>query len=185
MLNSTHGYFRSTGSSFHKVFHACVQNLTQNKFFLLHEGIVRATTLPVSLHPSAPNSQTDETHRRFCSNSQPFDPRIFPVLHSLLPTSMPETYDGPFSLLQMFWGNLVARPLRCVLSILAIAIQVVLVLMIVGMTSGVISEWGKRVEERGRRHPCPTAQLLHFLRLLQCCHAGIPGRPDWKASRRR
>jgi putative ABC transport system permease protein len=62
---------------------------------------------------------------------------------------MPETYDGPFSLLQMFWGNLVARPLRCVLSILAIAIQVVLVLLIVGMTSGVISEWGKRVEGVG------------------------------------
>ncbi len=62
---------------------------------------------------------------------------------------MPETYDGPFSLLRMFWGNLAARPLRCALSILAIAIQVVLVLMIVGLTSGVISEWGKRVEGVG------------------------------------
>lgn len=62
---------------------------------------------------------------------------------------MSETYDGPFSLLQMFWGNIAARPLRCALSIIAIAIQVILVLMIVGLTSGVISEWGKRVEGVG------------------------------------
>jgi len=49
----------------------------------------------------------------------------------------------------MFWGNMVARPLRSALSILAIAIQVVLVLMIVGLTTGVIAEWGKRVEGVG------------------------------------
>jgi len=52
-------------------------------------------------------------------------------------------------MMQMFWGNLVARPLRCFLSIVAIAIQVVLVLLIVGMTSGVIADWGKRVEGVG------------------------------------
>jgi putative ABC transport system permease protein len=62
---------------------------------------------------------------------------------------MAETYDGPFSLAQMFWGNVMARPLRCFLSVMAIAIQVVLVLMIVGLTSGVIAEWGKRVEGVG------------------------------------
>jgi putative ABC transport system permease protein len=62
---------------------------------------------------------------------------------------MTESNEGPFSLFQMFWGNIVARPLRCALSILAIAIQVVLILMIVGMTSGVIAEWGKRVEGVG------------------------------------
>jgi putative ABC transport system permease protein len=62
---------------------------------------------------------------------------------------MADTYDGPFSLFRMFWGNLVARPLRCFLSILAIAIQVVLILMIVGLTSGVVAEWGKRVEGVG------------------------------------
>jgi len=62
---------------------------------------------------------------------------------------MTETTSGPFSLMQMFWGNLASRPLRCFLSILAIAIQVVLVLLIVGMTSGVIAEWGKRVEGVG------------------------------------
>ncbi len=62
---------------------------------------------------------------------------------------MSESYDGPFSLLQMFWGGITARPLRSFLSVIAIAIQVILVLMIVGLTSGVISEWGKRVEGVG------------------------------------
>jgi len=62
---------------------------------------------------------------------------------------MNETFDGTFSLLQMLWGNIVARPLRSFLSVIAIAIQVILVLLIVGLTSGVISEWGKRVEGVG------------------------------------
>jgi putative ABC transport system permease protein len=62
---------------------------------------------------------------------------------------MTETYDGPFSLLQMFWGSISARPLRSFLSVLAIGIQVILVLLIAGLTSGVISEWGKRVEGVG------------------------------------
>ncbi len=62
---------------------------------------------------------------------------------------MNDTFDGPFSLLQMFWGNIAARRLRSLLSVIAIAIQVILVLMIVGLTSGVISEWGKRVEGVG------------------------------------
>lgn len=62
---------------------------------------------------------------------------------------MTETFDGPFSLVQMFWGSVTARPVRSSLSVIAIAIQVILVLMIVGLTSGVISEWGKRVEGVG------------------------------------
>src|SRR5215470_15395830 len=62
---------------------------------------------------------------------------------------MNESYEGPFSLLQMFWGSITARPLRSFLSVIAIALQVILVLMVVGLTSGVISEWGKRVEGVG------------------------------------
>ncbi len=62
---------------------------------------------------------------------------------------MADTYEGPFSLLQMLWGSITARPLRSFLSVVAIAIQVILVLLIVGLTSGVISEWGKRVEGVG------------------------------------
>src|SRR5207249_4575324 len=62
---------------------------------------------------------------------------------------MDETFEGPFSLLQMFWGSITARPMRSSLSVIAIAIQVILVLLIVGLTSGVVSEWGKRVEGVG------------------------------------
>jgi putative ABC transport system permease protein len=62
---------------------------------------------------------------------------------------MKEPFDGPFSLLQMFWGSITARPVRSILSVVAIAIQVILVLMIVGLTSGVVSEWSKRVEGVG------------------------------------
>ncbi len=79
---------------------------------------------------------------------------------------MADTHDGPFSLLQMFWGNIAARPLRCFLSILAIAIQVVLVLMIVGLTSGVIAEWGKRVEGVGA-DIVVQPPILYFFCLLQ------------------
>jgi len=62
---------------------------------------------------------------------------------------MKETFESPFSLLQMFWGNVTARWVRSVLSLIAIAIQVILVLMVVGLTSGIVSEWGKRVEGVG------------------------------------
>jgi putative ABC transport system permease protein len=54
-----------------------------------------------------------------------------------------------FSSFGWMWANLRARPLRSTLSVLAICIQVVLVLMIAGLTSGVVSEWGKRVEGVG------------------------------------
>lgn len=62
---------------------------------------------------------------------------------------MNETFEGRFSQLQMLWGNVAARPLRGFLSVTAVAIQVILVLMIVGLTSGVVSEWGKRQEGVG------------------------------------
>ena len=62
---------------------------------------------------------------------------------------MNDSFDGTFSLLQMLWGNVVARPLRSFLSVIAIAIQVILVLLIVGLTTGVLSEWGKRQEGVG------------------------------------
>src|SRR6202521_3944436 len=62
---------------------------------------------------------------------------------------MNETFEGRFSQARMLWGNIIARPLRSFLSVIAIAIQVILVLMIAGLTSGVISEWGKRVEGVG------------------------------------
>lgn len=71
------------------------------------------------------------------------------MVKSNVEISMNETFDGPFSLLKMFVGSIIARPLRSLLSIIAIAMQVILVLMIVGLTSGMLSEWGKRVEGVG------------------------------------
>ncbi|HUI74167.1 MAG TPA: FtsX-like permease family protein [Candidatus Acidoferrum sp.] len=62
---------------------------------------------------------------------------------------MNETYEGQLSELQLLWGNISARPFRASLSIAAIAMQVILVLMIVGLTSGVVAEWAKRVEGVG------------------------------------
>ena len=62
---------------------------------------------------------------------------------------MDETFEGRFAQAQLLWGNITARPLRATLNILAITIQVFLVLMIVGLTSGVVSDWGKRVEGVG------------------------------------
>ena len=60
-----------------------------------------------------------------------------------------ETFEGRFAEAQLLWGNIAARPMRAFLSILAVTIQVFLVLMIVGLTTGVVSEWGKRVEGVG------------------------------------
>jgi putative ABC transport system permease protein len=62
---------------------------------------------------------------------------------------MNETFDGTFSLFQMLWGNISSRPLRSSLTVIAICIQVVLILLIVGLTSGILSEWGKRQEGIG------------------------------------
>jgi putative ABC transport system permease protein len=62
---------------------------------------------------------------------------------------MSDVNDATFSPLRMILGNLTARPVRAVLSILAISIQVILVLMIVGLTNGVVNEWSKRVEGVG------------------------------------
>lgn len=62
---------------------------------------------------------------------------------------MSDSFDGTFSILQMLWGNILARPLRSSLSVIAISIQVILVLLIVGLTTGVLSEWAKRQEGVG------------------------------------
>jgi putative ABC transport system permease protein len=54
-----------------------------------------------------------------------------------------------FSMSHLLWNNLLARPLRTALSVVAVALQVTFVLLIVGMTLGVVSDWGKRVEGVG------------------------------------
>jgi putative ABC transport system permease protein len=82
---------------------------------------------------------------------------------------MDETFEGRFAQAQLLWGNITARPLRAILSILAITIQVFLVLMIVGLTTGVVSEWGKRVEGVGADilvQPPNSSMFLAFSRAV-------------------
>jgi putative ABC transport system permease protein len=66
-----------------------------------------------------------------------------------MPERLAAEHSTGFSYLHWVWDNMRARPLRSALSIVAIAIQVVLILLIVGLTSGVVYEWGKRVEGVG------------------------------------
>jgi putative ABC transport system permease protein len=57
-------------------------------------------------------------------------------------------YKG-FVIWQLLWSNLGVRPLRSALSVLALALQVFLVLLIVGLTSGALSDWRTRAEGVG------------------------------------
>jgi putative ABC transport system permease protein len=82
---------------------------------------------------------------------------------------MDETFEGRFAQAQLLWGNISARPMRAFLNIAAITIQVFLVLMIVGLTTGVVSEWGKRVEGVGADilvQPPNSSMFLAFSRAV-------------------
>jgi len=57
-------------------------------------------------------------------------------------------YKG-FVVWHLLWSNLGVRPLRSALSILALSLQVFLVLLIVGLTSGALSDWRTRAEGIG------------------------------------
>jgi putative ABC transport system permease protein len=50
---------------------------------------------------------------------------------------------------ELVMRNIRARPLRSSLNVVAIALQVFLVLLIVGLTSGVLADWGERAEGVG------------------------------------
>ncbi len=54
-----------------------------------------------------------------------------------------------FNYWQLVWSNVRTRPVRTALCVAAVAIQVVLILLVVGMIDGVVSEWGQRVEGVG------------------------------------
>ena len=58
------------------------------------------------------------------------------------------TYTG-FAVWQLLFSDLRARPLRTAAAVLGVAMEVLLVLLIVGMTTGVVTEWAKRVEGVG------------------------------------
>src|SRR5437870_1779518 len=82
---------------------------------------------------------------------------------------MDETFEGRFAQAQLLWGNIAARPMRAFLSILAITVQVFLVLMIDGLTTGVVSEWGKRMEGVGADilvQPPNSSMFLAFSRAV-------------------
>jgi len=57
-------------------------------------------------------------------------------------------YKG-FVIWHLLWSNLGVRPLRSALSILALSLQVFLVLLIVGLTSGALADWRTRAEGIG------------------------------------
>jgi putative ABC transport system permease protein len=57
-------------------------------------------------------------------------------------------YKG-FVIWHLLWSNLGVRPLRSALSVMALALQVFLVLLIVGLTSGALTDWRTRAEGIG------------------------------------
>lgn len=62
---------------------------------------------------------------------------------------MDRTPSIGFTLWSFVWSNLRIRPLRTALAVLGVALEVFLVLLIVGMTSGVVAEWAERVQGVG------------------------------------
>lgn len=50
---------------------------------------------------------------------------------------------------QMIFASLVSRPVRTLVSVLAVALEVTLILVVVGLTSGISNETGKRTEGVG------------------------------------
>jgi len=59
-----------------------------------------------------------------------------------------KAYKG-FVIWHLLWSNLGVRPLRSALSVLALALQVFLVLLIAGLTSGALTDWRTRAEGVG------------------------------------
>src|SRR5580658_2024720 len=57
-------------------------------------------------------------------------------------------YNG-FVIWDLLWNNLGVHPLRSALSVLALSLQVFLVLLIVGLTSGALADWRTRAEGVG------------------------------------
>src|SRR6202023_3654326 len=57
-------------------------------------------------------------------------------------------YKG-FVVWDLLWSNLGVHPLRSALGVLALSLQVFLVLLIVGLTTGALSDWRTRAEGIG------------------------------------
>src|SRR5579863_937809 len=50
---------------------------------------------------------------------------------------------------EMVFNNVIHRPIRTIVSVLAVAVEVTLVIVIVGLTSGMVQETAKRIEGVG------------------------------------
>lgn len=50
---------------------------------------------------------------------------------------------------ELIWANLRARPVRTVLSVAAVSLQVFLLLFLMGLTDGIVTEWGERIRGIG------------------------------------
>lgn len=50
---------------------------------------------------------------------------------------------------ELIWANLRARPIRTALSVAAVALQVFLLLFLMGLTTGMVTEWNERVQGIG------------------------------------
>jgi len=50
---------------------------------------------------------------------------------------------------ELIWANLRARPVRTALSVAAVSLQVFLLLFLMGLTDGIVKEWGERVRGIG------------------------------------
>jgi putative ABC transport system permease protein len=50
---------------------------------------------------------------------------------------------------EMIWRNVLHRPIRTLLTVLAVGVEVMMVIMVVGLTTGLVTEYGKRVEGIG------------------------------------
>jgi len=50
---------------------------------------------------------------------------------------------------ELIWANLRARPVRTLLSVAAVSLQVFLLLFLMGLTDGIVQEWGSRIKGIG------------------------------------
>jgi putative ABC transport system permease protein len=57
--------------------------------------------------------------------------------------------ESKFVYLRLLWSNLSVHPVRSTLSAIAIGLQVFLILLIVGLTTGILSDWRARAEGVG------------------------------------
>jgi len=63
---------------------------------------------------------------------------------------------------QFVWRNLFHRPIRTLIGVMAVAVEVALVVLIVGLTSGLLQETAKRIEGIGAdvMLQSPSAQIF-------------------------